>query len=328
MATYPAAIGAGTLTSTASGPTNLVQSAYDRYVEFALRSQPLFRSVVDKRPVQQAMPGSSVVFNIYADLAAVSSTLAESTDPDANALSNTTNVSVTLNEYGNVVLETKRLAELAFTDIDPAIANIVAYNMADSLDALVMGVARAGTNVIYASGSATSGVLGTSGGQITNAHIRRAVAKLRAGNALPRLGSLYAGYIHPEVAHDLRAEAGSSSVSGLQGSFEDVRKYTSDNVGNILNGVIGVVNGAYFVETPRMYNSTDGASSARVFRTILCGQQAIAEAVAIEPHLVMGPIIDRLNRFRPVGWHGMLGWARFREASLYRIESTSSINNS
>jgi hypothetical protein len=324
MSTYPAAIGAGTLTSTTSGPTNLVQSAYDRYVEFALRSQPLFRSVVDKRPVQQAMPGSSVVFNIYSDLAAVSTYIDENVDPDANALSNTTNVTVTLREYGNVVLETKKLAELAFSDIDPAIANIVAYNMADSLDALIMAVARAGTNVIYA-GAATS--TGTIAGTdlLTNANIRRAVAKLRAGNALPRLGSLYAGYIHPEVSHDLRAEAGTTG-GVIQGSFEDIRKYTSDNVGNILNGVIGVVNGAYFVETPRMYNATDGASSARNFRTIICGQQAIAEAVAIEPHLVMGPIIDRLNRFRPVGWHGMLGWSRFRESALYRIESSSSIN--
>ena len=48
----------------------LVKAAYDRYVEFALRSQPLFRNLADKRPVQQAMPGSSVVFSLYQDLAA------------------------------------------------------------------------------------------------------------------------------------------------------------------------------------------------------------------------------------------------------------------
>jgi hypothetical protein len=32
-------------------------------------------------------------------------------------------------------------------------------------------------------------------------------------------------------------------------------------------------------------------------------------------------------RFRPIGWYGVLGWKRYREAALYRIESTSSINN-
>ncbi len=33
----------------------LVKTAYDRYVEFALRSQPLVRSVADKRPAQQGV---------------------------------------------------------------------------------------------------------------------------------------------------------------------------------------------------------------------------------------------------------------------------------
>jgi hypothetical protein len=35
-----------------SSLAGLVKTAYDRYVEFALRSQPLIRSVADKRPTQ------------------------------------------------------------------------------------------------------------------------------------------------------------------------------------------------------------------------------------------------------------------------------------
>ena len=100
----------------------LVKAAYDRYVEFALRSQPLFRSLADKRPVQQAMPGSSVVFSLYQDLAAVTSTLTEATDPDAVAISNVNTVSVTLAEYGNTVLNTRKLGEFAFSDVDPLLA--------------------------------------------------------------------------------------------------------------------------------------------------------------------------------------------------------------
>ena len=95
--------------SNQTGMTNLVQSAYDRYVEMALRSQPLIRDIADKRPVQQAMPGSSVVFQIYADLATATSTLTENVDPDAVALSNTSTVTVTLNEYGNAALLTRKL---------------------------------------------------------------------------------------------------------------------------------------------------------------------------------------------------------------------------
>ena len=302
-----------------SAVAGLVKAAYDRYVEFALRSQPMFRSLADRRPVQQAMPGSSVVFSLYQDLAAATNTLTETVDPDAVAISDVNTVTVTLAEYGNTVLNTRKLGEFAFSDVDPAIANIVAYNMADSIDKVVVNTLIGGTNVIYAGtgNTATSGV--AAGDDIKGSHIRKAVAKLRAANAVPREGMLYAVYMHPEVAHDLRAETG-------QGAFEDIRKYTDPNVGNILNAVTGVYHGSYVVETPRAYSATDGTSSARVYRTIVAGQQALAEATAVEPGIVIGPVVDKLMRFRPVGWYSLQGWARYREAALYRIESTSSIS--
>ena len=303
-----------------TGITNLVQTAYDRYVEMALRSQPLIRDIVDKRPVQQAMPGSSVVFQIYSDLAQATSTLTENVDPDAVALSNTSTVSVTLNEYGNAALLTRKLGLFSLSDVDPAAADILAYNMADSLDAVAMTTLRGGSNVLYATGGASdpsSTATIAAEDTITTADIRKAVAKLRAGLAVPRMGSLYACYIHPEVSHDLRAETGS-------GGFQDLHKYDASE--NFWPGFIGTFEGAYFIETPRMYNATDGASSARAFRTVLVGKQALAEAVAEEPHTVIGPVTDKLMRARPIGWYGVLGWARLREAALYRIESSSSIN--
>jgi N4-gp56 family major capsid protein len=297
--------------------SNLVKAAYDRYVEFALRSQPLFRNLADKRPVQQAMPGSSVIFSLYADMAAATSTLSEAVDPDAVAIGNTTNVTVTLNEYGNVVLETKKLGEFAFSDVDPAIANLVAYNMADSIDRVVVNTLIGGTNVFYG-GDATSTATVVAADVITGALLRKSVAKLRAGNSVPREGMLYAAYMHPEVAHDLRAETGALS-------FEDIRKYTDPNVGNILNATTGVLGGAYIVETPRAYSATDGASSAKVYRTIIAGQQALAEATAVEPGIVQGPIVDKLMRARPLGWYSLQGWSIYRQASLYRLETGSSI---
>lgn len=304
-----------------SALAGLVKTAYDRYVEFALRSQPMFRNLADKRPVQQAMPGSSVVFSLYQDLAAATSTLTETTDPDAVALSNVNTVSVTLAEYGNTVLNTRKLGEFAFSDVDPAVANIVAYNMADSIDKIVVSTLIGGSNVLYATGgsttpTATSGV--TAADTLAGADIRKAVAKLRAGNAVPREGMLYATYTHPEVAHDLRSETGALS-------FEDIRKYTDPNVGNILNAVTGVLGGSYVIETPRAYVATDGASSAKVYRTIVAGQQALAEATAVEPGIVIGPVVDKLMRFRPVGWYSLQGWSIYRQAALYRIESGSSI---
>jgi N4-gp56 family major capsid protein len=300
------------------GSAGLVQKAYDRLLEFALRAEPLIRSVADKTPTNQSIPGSTVVLQRYVDLSAATSALSEATDPDAVALSTPTTTTITLAEYGNSVLVTRALELFSLADVDPAIANIIAFNLADSIDQVAMETLRAGTNVIYAGSTATSTATVTAAATLSSANIRRAVAKLRANKTIARKGSLYWCGIHPEVSHDLRAETGSSGwlLPNQYGSSQD----------RIWAGEIGTYEGAYFVESARLYNATDGASSARNFRTIIAGQQAMAQAVAEEPHVVIGPVVDKLMRHRPMGWYGVLGFARYREEALYRIESGSSIN--
>ena len=314
-----AVTGSSTFNIASAGAAGLVGPAYDRYVEFALRSQPLLRSLADKRPVQMASPGSSVVFNIHQDMAQATSALTDGTDVTAVALSNTTNVTVTLNEYGNVVTTTRKLDAFSLSDVDPAVANIIAFNMADSLDSVVAAVLTAGITNVTRGGARTSTATVASTDVITGAMVRRAATGLRTNNAVPRWGLLYGAYIHPEVAYDLRAEAGT-------GNFEDIRKYSDDTVGNILTGVTGIVHGCYFIETPRVTVDTTGSASTRVFRTYIVGQQALAEAAAIEPHVVVGPVVDSLLRNRPVGWYGLLGWSAYRTASSWKFETTSSIH--
>ena len=148
-------IGSSTLGGTA-GSAGLVQQAYDRLLEFALRSEPLIRSVADKTPARQSIPGSTVVLQKYVDLEKNTTALSETTDPDAVALSTPTNISITLNEYGNSVLVTRALELFSLADVDPAIANIIAFNLADSIDSIAMTTLRGGSNVIYSGSTATS----------------------------------------------------------------------------------------------------------------------------------------------------------------------------
>ncbi len=311
---YNTASNVGTFTP--SNGAGLVQKAYDRLVEFALRSQPLLRSVADKRPAQQAMPGSSVVLQIYTDLSQATTALSEQVDPNSVALGTPSQVTVTLAEYGNAALVTRKLQLFSLADVDPAIADIIAFNMADSVDEVAQTTLRAGDNVFYG-GAATSTGTVTSGMGLTSALVRKTVAKLRAGKAVPRKGSMYWAAVHPEVSHDLRAETGA-------GGWRLPHEYQSND--NIWAGEIGEYEGAYFIESPRLYNATDGATSARVFRSYFAGKQALAEAVSEEPHVVIGPVTDKLMRFRPIGWYGVLGFAIYRQAALYRIETGSSIN--
>jgi len=316
MANAYTSTGSATLGGTA-GSAGLVQKAYDRLLEFALRSEPLIRSVADKRPAKLANPGSTVVLQIHQDLSEQATALTEATERDSVAISTPTSVTITLAEYGNSVLVTRALELFSLADVDPAVANIIAFNLAGSIDTVAQTELRGGTNVIYDGATATSTATITAAATITSANLRKSVAKLRSGKSIPRKNALYWCGIHPEVSHDLRAETGASGwlLPHQYGSSQD----------SIWAGEIGTYEGAYFVESPRMYNTTDGASSARNYRTILAGQQGLAEAVAEEPHVVIGPVIDQLMRFRPMGWYGVLGFKRYREEALYRIESGSSI---
>lgn len=305
-----------------SAVANLIQAAFDKYGEMALRSEPLFRQAVSKHPEQPTGPGSSVTFEIFQDLSAATSTLSEDVDPDAVALPNTTTVSVTVNEYGNPVLLSRKLRLLSLTNIDPVAANQVAFNMADSVDSLVQTTLRGGTNVARVNATVLDYNTGSTGavaaGDIFRSAISRlAVAKLRANLAVPMQDGLYACYIHPEVSIDLQSESGATG-------WLPPHQYSGAN--NIWTGDIGTYQGATYKETARCYQATDGSASTRVFRSYFVGQQALAEAVGEEFHTVVSPVVDKLKRFQPLAWYGLAGWAIYRQQAIVRVETTSSIH--
>jgi N4-gp56 family major capsid protein len=296
---------------------NLVQSAYDQYVRMALRSIPVMRALADVKPVQQAMPGSSVVFSIYSDLATATGTLTETSDVSSIALGNPSQVTVTLNEYGSAVTTTKKLNLTSFNDVDSALADIIAYNAADSIDTVVASVLTGGSNALYG-GTATGTNDVTSSGTMTTALIRKAVVQLRTNKAVPRIGELYAAYLHPRQSADLRAESGT-------GGFQELSKYVDRTP--FVAGAVGVLEGAFIVETPRVPSAANTQSPAvTVYKAVVAGREALAEALAQDTSVVIGPEIDALRRFRTIGWYLFGGWNRLREAALYRIETATTIN--
>ena len=299
-----------------SSISNLVQAAYDQYVRMALRSIPVMRGLADVKPVQQAMPGSSVVFSIYSDLAQATSTLTETTDVSSIALGNPNQVTVTLNEYGSAVTTTKKLNLTSFNDVDSALADIIAYNSADSIDAVVAAVLTGGTNVIYG-GNATSTNTITAADTMSVAAIRKAVTELRTAKAVPRINDLYAAYLHPRQAADLRAESGT-------GGFQALTQYVDRTP--FVAGAVGVIEGAFVVETPRVpYAVNTNSPAVNVYKAVIAGREALAEAQAQDIETIIGPEIDALRRFRTIGWYYFGGFARLREAALYRIETSSSL---
>ena len=296
--------------------SNLVAAAVDKYVRASLRHTPTLRSIVDTRPVDVDKPGSSVTLYVNPDIADNVTPLTELADPDFVALGNPTGTTITLNEYGAATIATARVKNFSFSNIDSNQMDQVGFNMHSSIDTLVRNVASAGTNVKY-SGNATSRITVDNADNFTSDDVRKTVTALRAAGAQPRRGELYWCGVHPDVAYDLRRESGDNGWRAAHINAAPDLIWPAET---------GVYEGAFFVESARLIKAADGASSANVYRTLFAGKEAIAEAVAIEPEVRIGTVADKLNRFYPMGWYGLLGHARFRENALWRIESGSSLN--
>lgn len=300
---------------------NTVKAAYDLALAWVLREQPMYRTWCDKRPERPSMPGSSVILNkndYFADatVTAAKTPLNEEVDPDAVKMPATIPVELSFNEYGFPVLRTNKLKLMSFADVDGAIAQAVGQHMAEVLDELVQDVMTTGTHKTISGGKAGEANV-TASDELAATDIRKAVTALRSRKAIPMDGMFYAAGIHPKAIHDLREESGS-------GSWRVPSEYGT-NQSQIWRGEFGEFEGARFVQNTRTRNTATGDTSAQVYRTFILGREAIAEGVLEEFGFRIGPVIDKLGRFRPVGWYGVGGWCLYRDESIHQILSGSSV---
>jgi N4-gp56 family major capsid protein len=307
------------------------QAAYDRLAYFALRSELLFDQAADVQATNQAMPGSSVIFTIFSEMAAATSPISETSDLTPVTMADS-QVTVTLAEYGNTVNTTAKLRGTSFLDVDAVAANLIGYNAGNSIDQVVSAVLAGGTNVVYGGGGSstpTSTVTIQAEDIIEANDVRQVTAALRGAN-VATFNGYYMGYIHPDVSYDLRRETGNASWNA---------PHINVDTANIYNGEIGTFESVRFIETPRAplaANASNGTSTTGtidVYGTIIMGRQALAKAYSqvdgngVVPKVVRGPVVDSLMRFNPIGWYWLGGYGRFREASLRRIDSSSSIGS-
>ena len=314
-----------------TGTANLTtdQVAFEKLAYFALRPEMYFDQFASVQATNATNPGASVKFTVFADLAAATTPLGEAEDVTPVAMSDS-QVTVTLEEYGNATVTTAKLRASSFLPVDPVAAQAVGYNAGLSIDTIARNVVQAGSNVIYATGGAvdpSSRTTINTDDTLAANDIRRAVAQLRGAN-VPTIGGNYVGFIHPDVSYDLR---GITDASGWRDSY----KYT--NAMPLYNGEIGMFEGVRFMESSRAplfvdaSNNSGASGNIDVYGTLIMGQQALAKAVSMggeygnQPSIVYGTVTDLLKRFRPVGWKHFVGYAVFRQEALRRIESASSI---
>jgi N4-gp56 family major capsid protein len=313
--------------STASLSTD--QVAFEKLAYFALRPEMYFDQFADVQATNATNPGASIKFTVFADLSAATTPLGEAEDVTPVSMSDS-QVTVTLEEYGNATVTTAKLRASSFMPVDPVAAQAVGYNAGLSIDTLARDILQAGSNVIYATGGAQTATTRVSmkvDQTLTIKDIRKAVAQLRSAN-VPTINGNYMGFIHPDVQFDLMS---ATDAAG----WRDAYKYTDATP--LINGEIGQIDGVRFIASPRaplfsnVFNGAGAAGTGDSYGTLIMGRQALAKGISLggeygaQPSIVYGTVTDLLKRFRPVGWKHFVGYAVFRQEALRRIESASSI---
>lgn len=313
--------------STASLQTD--QVAFEKLAYFALRPEMYFDQFADVQATNATNPGASIKFTVFADLAAATTPLGEAEDVTPVSMSDS-QVTVTLQEYGNATVTTAKLRASSFMPVDPVAAQAVGYNAGLSIDTVARDVLQAGSNVLYATGGGTDPTARNEisvDDVLTITDIRKAVAQLRSAN-VPTINGTYIGFIHPDVQFDLLS---ATDAAG----WRDAYKYTDATP--LINGEIGQIDGVRFIASPRAPlfadagNGSGGAGNIDAYGTLIMGRQALAKGISLggeygaQPSIVYGTVTDLLKRFRPVGWKHFVGYSVFRQEALRRIESASSI---
>jgi len=300
--------------------SNQILTAYQRSAFFALREDVVFDQYATVRPGNMTSPGNPVKFPFWADMSPNTTALNEVVDVDARTVSDSL-VTVTPAEYGDAILLTIRLRTDDFLiGFDSDISNLLNQLMVDTIEELARQALDGGSNVEYAQvGAASAEADITSSDDLTTAIVIKKRAQLRAAKVKPWDGSNYLSVIHPDVLHDLVSETGA-------GSFVGTTQY--NDASRIFNYEYGTLYGIRFIESANAkLNPDGGASAVDTYTTYFFGAEMLAKAESIPPHMVMGPVTDKLMRFQPLGWHGYLGYDTLREAALRRVISCSTIGS-
>lgn len=313
------------ITQTGTSNLDLSITGYEKLAYFALRPELFFDSVCEVNTTDLTNRGATVKFTIFNELAPATTALTEDTDVTPVTVDDS-QVTVTLEEYGNAVQTTAKLRSVSFMAVNPIVANVIGFNAGISVDTIARNAAQAGTNVRYSGGDGDRNDVDAADTLVGN-DVRRAVAELRSANVATYNG-VYKGIIHPDVSYDFRGATGGTNWS-------DPHVYS--DASGIYNGVIGTFQGVQFMESsraPLFANAGDGLNSTGtidVYGTLIMGRQALAKGYSVgggyaaSPVLVDVPVTDALRRFEGIGWKHLVGYSVFRQAALRRIESASSI---
>lgn len=305
-----------------------INSFYSR--DLLLRVQPLL--VHNKFGMVKDIPKNNsdiIKFRRYANLSAATTPLVEGVTPQGSQLSKT-DISATLNYYGDYVTLTDKLTMETEDPVRMETNEILSDQAGDTLDQLCRDVMVAGTSVIYSGTGNTATADVAAGDVITADDLDTAEETLKANKARymttfvdPSTGistvplpPCFIGICHTYTTKTLRAMSG----------FTKVELYAQPSAR--MTGEIGKYGSIRFIETVNAKVFTGaGTGSIDVYATLILAKYAygtsrmagMALQNIVKP-IGSGGTSDPLNQRETSGWKASFTAVILNDAFMTRIE--------
>ena len=251
--------------STSSLPDAL-RTIYSADLEMTASSQMIFDQFCEEKRDFVADKGSQVVWTIYRQLAPSIKALSETVDVDGNQIQDF-QVNFTVNEYGYSIGTTEKLNLLSYHGpIENIVRNLLAPQMASTVDILARNAFYAGAPTTYANGAANRAALTTS--DVASIDIvKKEAFRLSSQRVMPAGGS-YICVAHPAVIYDLREDS----------LWENAGVYSDP--GRLVNGEVGRIYGVRFVEShhARLANAGNQVAQTTLSGALAFGSTTVTVA--------------------------------------------------
>lgn len=281
-----------------------------KVLRYAVQPLVKFRQFADVKDaaVQGKGKGQTYNWNVYQNIAAQGTTLTETgTMPESNFT--ITQGTMTITEYGNSVPYSEKLDDLSEHPVKEVISNVLKNDAKKAFDtAAYTEFNRAPLRVVPLAGTDTAAITLTTNGTATGTnnvalglgHIKNIVDTMKERNIPPYFGDDYAGIAHP------------STLRNFKNDLENIRKYTQEGFGKIMNGEIGRHENVRFIEQTNVAKAS--WTNAKSNWAFFFGQDTVAEGIAV-PEEMRGKIPTDYGRSRGIAWYYLGGFGLVHAAA-------------
>lgn len=294
--------------------------------EMLKRGLPLL--ILEKFMQGKPLPGNStksMTFRRYKALALATTPLTEGVTPTGKKLTKE-DVSVTLNQYGDLVEITDVIMDTHEDDVLKETLTILGEQAAQTIETIRFNVLKAGTNKFYANGTARTDV----NTPLTATLQKKIVRALKRQNAMPITSIIkssaefnteavlpcYVAVTHTDLENDIRNMTG----------FIDVKDYGHGTTP--FEGEIGAVGNVRYLISNIFTSYADAggaagtmvstsATSADVYPVIFMGKDAWA-GVALKGKFAIAPAVvnPTPSKSDPLGQRGSVSWKTMQNALI------------